>query len=85
MHVAPADSTVIAPPPAARRPGESSGHLESTVDANDGDDELLRESFEARRYTPNIGADQGHGALVWAGAFTPGVLSGNVLYRYEHN
>jgi len=34
---------------------------------------------------PNIGSYQGHGALVSAGAFTDGELTGITLMRYEIN
>ncbi|MCK5616862.1 right-handed parallel beta-helix repeat-containing protein [Candidatus Pacearchaeota archaeon] len=49
-----------------------------------GDDDILCEANEACLYTPNIGAYQGHGNLVWT-SFTPGTITGVVLYRYESN
>lgn len=48
-----------------------------------GNDNALCESGETCLYTPNIGAYQGHGALINAGVFTGGTLSGITLMKYE--
>jgi hypothetical protein len=50
-----------------------------------GDGDGLCESGETCLYLPNIGAYQGHGALVDAGAFVDGVVTGVTLLRYESN
>lgn len=50
-----------------------------------GDDDLLCESDEACMASPNVGAYQGHGELVDAGAFTDGVITGVTLLRYANN
>ena len=50
-----------------------------------GDDDGICESNETCLYTPNIGAYQGHGKLISAGAFTDGTLTGITLLRYENN
>jgi hypothetical protein len=51
-----------------------------------GNDNGLCESNETCLYTPNIGAYQGHGALVSAGTFTNGdTLSGITLLEYASN
>ena len=50
-----------------------------------GDDDGICESGETCLYTPNIGAYQGHGNLISAGAFTDGTLTGVTLLRYENN
>jgi parallel beta-helix repeat protein len=50
-----------------------------------GNDDLLCESGETCLYTPNMGSYQGHGALVSAGPFTDGTLTGITLLRYEYN
>ncbi|MFO7592415.1 MAG: right-handed parallel beta-helix repeat-containing protein [Pseudomonadota bacterium] len=48
-----------------------------------GNDNALCESGETCLYTPNIGAYQGHGALVNAGTFTNGELTGITLMKHE--
>lgn len=45
----------------------------------------LCESGETCLYTPNIGAYQGHGDLISAGAFTDGTITGVMLMKYVHN
>lgn len=50
-----------------------------------GDGDGLCESNETCLYTPNIGAYQGHGLLVSAGAFTDGAISGVKLMQYQYN
>lgn len=50
-----------------------------------GNDDFLCESNETCLYTPNIGAYQGHGNLIWAGPFTDGVITGVTLMKYENN
>ena len=50
-----------------------------------GNDNTLCESNETCLYTPNIGAYQGHGNLVDAGAFIDGAVTGVTLKRYETN
>lgn len=51
----------------------------------EGDDDNLCESNETCLYSPNAGGYQGHGALVSAGAFTDGEITGVTLLRYETN
>jgi hypothetical protein len=51
----------------------------------EGNDNLLCESNETCVFTPNIGAYQGHGALVPVTGFVDGALSGIRLLRYEEN
>ena len=55
------------------------------LDDGAGDEDGLCESGEACLYTPNIGAYQGHGNLISAGAFSDGTVTGVTLYRYETN
>jgi hypothetical protein len=50
-----------------------------------GNDNGLCESNETCLYTPNMGSYEGHGALISAGAFANGVLSGITLLRYQTN
>lgn len=50
-----------------------------------GNDNNLCESGETCLYMPNIGSYQGHGALVSAGAFTGGAITGVTLLRFETN
>jgi hypothetical protein len=50
-----------------------------------GNDDLLCMSGERCLFSPNIGSYQGHGALVSAGAFTPGAITDVTLLRYETN
>ena len=50
-----------------------------------GNDNTLCESGEACLYMPNLGSYQGHGALVSAGTFTNGTLTGITLMKYQTN
>ena len=50
-----------------------------------GNDDGLCESGETCVYLPNIGAYQGHGNLIDAGAFTDGAVTGVTLKRYGTN
>ncbi|MBM4361939.1 MAG: hypothetical protein FJ104_04610 [Deltaproteobacteria bacterium] len=50
-----------------------------------GDDDTLCESGETCVYSPNAGAYQGHGALVSAGTFSDGAITGVTMLRYETN
>jgi len=50
-----------------------------------GNNNLLCESNETCLYTPNIGSYQGHDALISAGTFTDGILTGITLMRYATN
>jgi hypothetical protein len=66
----------------------TSTFLQSAVELGEdgvGNDNLLCESGEACLYTPNIGSYQGEGALVSAGAFTDGILTGITLFARETN
>ncbi|MEK6742021.1 MAG: right-handed parallel beta-helix repeat-containing protein [Nitrospirota bacterium] len=45
----------------------------------------LCESGETCLYTPNIGAYQGHGNLISAGAFSDGTITGVTLMKFETN
>jgi len=49
-----------------------------------GNDNALCESGETCLYTPNIGAYQGHGGLISAGAFSDGTLTGITLMKYQN-
>ncbi|MDT8447815.1 MAG: Ig-like domain-containing protein [bacterium] len=60
-------------------------HAVEILDDSIGNENGLCESNEACLLTPNIGAYQGHGALVSAGTFTNGTLTGISLYRYSTN
>ncbi len=62
-------------------------YLRSAVELPDGigNDNLLCESSETCVYLPNIGAYQGHGDFVSAGAFTDGTLTGITLLKFETN
>jgi hypothetical protein len=57
--------------------------MDDTILANNGN--LLCESGETCIYMPNIGAYQGHGPLISAGAFTDGVVTGVTLLKYTTN
>ena len=50
-----------------------------------GNENLLCESAERCRFWPNIGAYPGHGALVSAGAFVDGAITGVTLLRHQTN
>ncbi|MDH5231120.1 MAG: Ig-like domain-containing protein [Gammaproteobacteria bacterium] len=50
-----------------------------------GNNNGLCESDEICLHTPNVGSYQGHGALVSAGVFTNGALTGITLMKYETN
>jgi hypothetical protein len=50
-----------------------------------GDDDTLCESNETCVYSPNAGFYQGHGALVSAGTFTDGIITGVTLLKYATN
>ena len=50
-----------------------------------GNDNILCETGETCLFTPNVGAYQGHGALISAGAFTDGTLTGITLMKYATN
>ena len=50
-----------------------------------GNDNGLCESNETCLYTPNNSSYQGHGALISAGAFTDGVITGVTLMKYGVN
>lgn len=58
--------------------------LRHTVEV-DGDADGLCESNETCLYTPNLGAYQGHGTLVSAGAFTDGAITGVTLLKFQNN
>lgn len=64
--------------------GGSTTFLRHAVEI-DGDSDGLCESNETCLYTPNLGAYQGHGALVSAGTFSSGAVSGVRLLKYAHN
>ncbi len=50
-----------------------------------GNDNGLCETDEHCLVTPNLGADQGHGALEYLGSLAPGKLTGVELFRYRLN
>jgi parallel beta-helix repeat protein len=50
-----------------------------------GNDNGLCESGETCLFTPNLASYQGHGALISAGTFTDGALTGITLMQYETN
>jgi len=51
----------------------------------DGDDDTLCESGEDCVYNPNIGAYQGHGALVGPCTFQNGTITNVRMFGYEYN
>ena len=62
--------------------------LRNAVEIQDddiGNENTLCETGETCLYTPNMGAYQGHGNLISAGAFTDGTITGVTLMKYETN
>jgi parallel beta-helix repeat protein len=62
--------------------------LRNAVEISDdgvGNDNLLCESNEECLYMPNMASYQGHGALISAGAFTDGTITGVTLWKYTTN
>jgi hypothetical protein len=63
-------------------------YLRNAIEAfNDGigNDNSLCESGETCIFSPNLGAYQGHGDLISAGAFTDGTITGVTLLKYANN
>jgi hypothetical protein len=60
-------------------------HAAEIIGDGIGNDNGRCESNETCLYTPNMGSYQGHGALINAGAFTPGTLTSITLMKYQTN
>ena len=60
-------------------------HAVEILDDGIGNDNGLCESGETCLFTPNNGSYQGHGALISAGTFTDGVITGVTLLKYKVN